>query len=90
MSDGGMRIEEREETNLVQDRRTHKDRTETGLKPVRPILWDRRSRFGLVFRHLVGLCPSLNVCNTVFLLLVLHEGWSIMIDIDHHVIDHAV
>ena len=34
MSDAGMRIEEREETNLVQDRSTHKDRTETGLRPV--------------------------------------------------------
>ena len=35
------------------------DRTETGPRPVWPILLDRRSRFGPVDRHPVGLCPSL-------------------------------
>ena len=33
----------------------------TGPKPVLPILWDRRSRFGPVDRHWVGLCPSLPI-----------------------------
>ena len=38
MSDGGMRIEEREETDSVQNRISQKDRTETGPRPVMPIL----------------------------------------------------
>ena len=37
------------------------DRTETVPRPVRPILWDRPSRFGPVDRHPVGLCPSLEI-----------------------------
>ena len=64
MSDAGMRIEEREETDSVQERSTHKDQTKTGLRPVRPILWDQRSRLGPVFQHSVGLCPSLLAATT--------------------------
>ena len=45
----------------VQDRRLEEDRTEVGPRPVRPILWDRRSRFGLVDRPSVDLWPSLLV-----------------------------
>ena len=55
----GMRIEEREENYSVQDRSAEMDRTETGPRPVPPILWDRRSRFGPVFGPSVGFCPSL-------------------------------
>ena len=45
----GIRIEEREETNSVHDRITEKDWIEIGLRLVQPILWDRQSRFGLLF-----------------------------------------
>ena len=43
----------------VQDRRPDADRTEVGPRPVRPIFWDRWSRFGLVDRPSVGLSTSL-------------------------------
>ena len=43
----------------VQDRRPEADRSEFGPRPVRPIFWDRRSRFGPVDRPSVGLWTSL-------------------------------
>ena len=63
MWDAGMRIEEREYSNSVWDRSTHKDRIENEPRPVRPILQERRSRFGPVNRPSVGLCPSLMIDN---------------------------
>ena len=54
-----MRREKTMILSSVQDRRAEEDRTETELRPVRPILWDRRSRLGPVDRHSVGLWPSL-------------------------------
>ena len=51
--DAGCRNEKGEYTDLVilssvQDRRAEEDQTEIGPRAVRPILWDRLSRFGLV------------------------------------------
>ena len=45
----------------VFDRRENEDRTEAGLRPVQPIFWDRRFRFGPVDRQSIGLWPSLNI-----------------------------
>ena len=47
----------------VQDRRRDADRTEVGPRPVRPIFWDRRSRFGPVDRPSIGLWTSLIMCK---------------------------
>ena len=43
----------------VQDQRENEDRTKAGPRPVQPIFWDRRSRFGPIDRKKVGLWPSL-------------------------------
>ena len=50
--------------SLVQDRRENEDQTEAGLRPVQPIFWDRRSRFGPVDQQSVGLWPSLRTITT--------------------------
>ena len=50
----------------VQDRRPEEDRTEVGPRLVRPILWDRRSRFGPVDRPSVGLWTSLTAAFNLF------------------------
>ena len=63
----GMRREKTLILSSVPDRRENQDRTEIGPRPVGPILWDRRSRFGPVDRQTVGLWPSL-VSIVVFLL----------------------
>ena len=44
---------------MVQDRRPEADWTEVGPRLVRPIFWDRRSRFGPIDRPSVGLWTSL-------------------------------
>ena len=74
----------------VLDRRENEDRTEAGPRPVQPIFWDRRSRFGPVDRQSVGLWPSLHTMmnmDSKYDIMHRNEMSCPLIYINNHVIE---